>query len=235
MGIWKKSPQVDPAIIAQLQARVDADPSVQNFTGWRRNASAGGRVDNPDALSVHIKALLGNQLPDGYDVSQDGQIVYTNKTPALQQAAWAALPIAGVSALGAALPSAAGAGAAGVNSAIPLGEIPAAGSAGLYTAGQLGGAGLTGVDLASKAINGAKAGSDVLNGLTSAKGIASLASMIPMILAAQSSNSDKNNPLNNPQIQQLLNMSLQRQQRTDPLHQAVTQLSMSMLPTAVQK
>lgn len=39
----------------------------------------------------------------------------------------------------------------------------------------------------------------------------------------------------NPQLQKLLDMSFNRAERTDPLHQAVTQLAMGRLPTNVQR
>src|SRR3990167_6340189 len=122
MGLWKKSPRADPTLIAQLQARVDADPLTQRFSAgygspddpWRREQ--GGRVSNPNQLRDHVRQLVGGDLPDGYDVSQDGQIVYTNKTPFLQQAAYAALPFVG--AYGAqSLAGAFGPAAAGVTTA----------------------------------------------------------------------------------------------------------------------
>ena len=40
--------------------------------------------------------------------------------------------------------------------------------------------------------------------------------------------------MDDPSVQALLQMNLRRQQRVDPLHQSVTQLSMAMLPTAYQ-
>src|SRR3990167_2593404 len=122
MGLWKKSPRADPTLIAQLQARVDADPLTQRFSAgygspddpWRREQ--GGRGSNPNHLRDRVRQLVGRDLPDGYDVSQDGQIVYTNQTPFLQQAAYAALPFVG--AYGAqSLAGAFGPAAAGVTTA----------------------------------------------------------------------------------------------------------------------
>ena len=106
MGVWKKSPRADSNLISRLQARVNADPVVQQFRSgygspndpWRR--SQGGRLSDPDQLKQYVRQILGADLPDGYDVSQDGEIVYTNKTPFLKQAAWASLPIAGETAPG---------------------------------------------------------------------------------------------------------------------------------------
>lgn len=77
----------------------------------------------------------------------------------------------------------------------------------------------------------------LLDTLKSTKGIASLASLIPLLL---SNRGGGGNPLNdllsqNPQISSLMDMSVQRAQRTDPLHQAVTQLAMSRMPTNMQR
>lgn len=114
MGVFKTSPKVDPAVIAALQQQLNADPRLQNFQFAHVN---GGRVADPNAKSTLAKQILGRQLPDGYDVDQDGQIVYTNKTPALQQLAWASTPfVAGEVASGLA-GAAGGAGAAGAGSA----------------------------------------------------------------------------------------------------------------------
>src|SRR3990167_109041 len=136
MGVWKKSQRADPTLIAQLQARVDADPLTQRFNAgygspddpWRREQ--GGRVSNPNQLRDHVRQLVGGDLPDGYDVSQDGQIVYTNKTPFLQQAAYASLPFVG----GQAVSSLAGAFGGGAGTAattmIPGTGIPTVAGAG---------------------------------------------------------------------------------------------------------
>lgn len=126
MGVWKKSPRADSAAVAALQAEIDALPEVQAFQAgygspndpWTRGQ--GGRVQDPNQLRNVIRQRLGSRLPDGYDVSQDGQIVYTNKTPALQQAAWAALPIAGPMAAQALIGAAVPAGAAGFTGATAL-------------------------------------------------------------------------------------------------------------------
>src|SRR3990167_4465929 len=100
MGIWNKSQRADPAEIARIQAQIDADPLVQQFRageGWARER--GGRVSNPNQLSDYVRSRY--QLPDGYAASNSGEVVYTNKTPFLQQAAWASLPFVGANAVGA--------------------------------------------------------------------------------------------------------------------------------------
>lgn len=81
-------------------------------------------------------------------------------------------------------------------------------------------------------------GQDLLDQLKSGKGIMSLASLIPMLMAAHGGGNSNGggDPLSqNPQLNSLLDMSVNRAQRTDPLHQAVTQLAMSRLPTNVQR
>ncbi len=41
--------------------------------------------------------------------------------------------------------------------------------------------------------------------------------------------------LDDATVQQLMQMALKRQQRTDPLHDSVTQLAMAMMPTGYQR
>ncbi len=129
---------------------------------------------------------------------------------------------------------------------------------GLNAAGVLGGAGGSG---AAEAVNGvanaalagseyaaplgavapvaAGAGSKLLDSLTSAKGVTSLAGLAAMLATRPGGNSGSANGLpggaGNDQLTQLMEMASQRAQRTDPLHQAVTQLAMSRLPTNVQR
>src|SRR3990167_3965305 len=142
MGIWNKSQRADPAEIARIQAQIDADPLVQQFRageGWARER--GGRVSNPNQLSDYVRSRY--QLPDGYAASNSGEVVYTNKTPFLQQAAWASLPFVGANAVGAlagaggAAGGAAGGGGAGATlTSAGLGTLPSYGAGpAMYAAG----------------------------------------------------------------------------------------------------
>lgn len=85
----------------------------------------------------------------------------------------------------------------------------------------------------------------VLKHLGGAQGIASLAGLLPLLLGGGlgggggggTPGGGQTSPLTSltPDISALLNMSVNRAQRTDPLHQAVTALAMSRLPTNVQR
>lgn len=103
---------------------------------------------------------------------------------------------------------------------------------------KLAGAGVGG--WAPEVAGGAGLGADLLKKLTSGQGVAGLASLIPMLMAANSgggagSGTGTGDFAQMPQLNSLLDMSVNRAQRTDPLHQAVTQLAMSRLPTNVQR
>lgn len=83
-------------------------------------------------------------------------------------------------------------------------------------------------------------GASLLKNLTSIKGIASLAGLIPLLMSAKGGGGDAGAGgaggfAQMPQLNSLMDMSVNRAQRTDPLHQAVTQLAMSRLPTNVQR
>ena len=91
MGVWKKSPRADPAEIARIQAQIAPWMAELQQQAWG-NPSAFQRIP---AIIKQRLAAAGLRLPDGYDVSMDGEVVYTNKTPYLQQAAWAATPFVG--------------------------------------------------------------------------------------------------------------------------------------------
>lgn len=80
-------------------------------------------------------------------------------------------------------------------------------------------------------------GQNILDWLRSREGAASLATLIPM-LAARNGTGGGPTSLQGPTLDQfnkLIGMTTERAQRTDPLHQAVTQLAMSRLPTGVQR
>lgn len=69
-----------------------------------------------------------------------------------------------------------------------------------------------------------------------------LASLLPLLMAATNRGGGGNGGAGGagdfaqmPQLNSLLDMTVNRAQRTDPLHQAVTQLAMSRLPTSVQR
>lgn len=130
---------------------------------------------------------------------------------------------------------------------LTVGTAGALGLGALDAAGVLGGAGgpamygppaSLAADAAPVATGGA---ASLLQKLLSGKGLAGLATLIPMLLSAKGNSTPPGGGgldstlQQNPQLASLLNMSVNRAQRTDPLHQAVTQLAMSRLPTNVQR
>ena len=86
--------------------------------------------------------------------------------------------------------------------------------------------------LTGGAAAGAGLGADILKHLTSPGGITALASLIPMLAGAGRGQSGGGSTAMPQGLQDMLTMSVQRAQRTDPLHQAVTQLAFSRLPDA---
>lgn len=147
-----------------------------------------------------------------------------------------------------AVPAIAGGGApsAAAGSAttmIPGTGIPVVAGVGPATVAPLGGitAGATGA-VTGAAANAAKNAATnaasrsvmdrITGALTSDEGIGSLASLLPMLMSRGGGNSGSaaNMTASMPQLQQLLDMSTQRAQRTDPLHQMVTRLAEQRMP-----
>lgn len=74
-------------------------------------------------------------------------------------------------------------------------------------------------------------GGKALDAITSDKGLASLASLIPLLASRGGGGGDLSSLINSmPQLNQMLDMSVQRAQRTDPLHQMVTRLAEQRMP-----
>lgn len=153
MAVWNKPAERPADEIAALQARIDADEMTRRFRAGYGNPNdawqrvGGGRVKDPDQFSKYVKSAY--QIPDGYDVSQDGRVVYANETPWLKQALMAAAPVAIPAALGAigsagaATGLTAGAGST-LGAATPIPGVlgAAAGGATLGTGAAAGGAGM---------------------------------------------------------------------------------------------
>lgn len=80
-------------------------------------------------------------------------------------------------------------------------------------------------------------GRNIIDQLTSGNGIAGLAGLLTTLATRPGSGSGGSGGgiTDNAQLQRLLDMSTQRAERTDPLHQAITQLAMNRLPTNVQR
>lgn len=88
---FRKAPKVDPAMLAPIQARITPWIADLQRQAWG-NPKAFQQI--PAQITQRL-AAEGVRLPPGYAVNMDGEVVYTNQTPGLQQLAWAALPFAG--------------------------------------------------------------------------------------------------------------------------------------------
>lgn len=240
MGVWNKSPKIPPEEHARIQRIISAHPEIQALRdeAGRQSMVAGRSVGWTD-IPNQIRRILqreGVQIPEGYDVNMDGELVYTNKTPFLQQAAWGALPIAGVSAIGAlAGPgTAAGGGAAG-GAAADVAAVDAAiggmGTGGLATAA---GAGAAGEEAARRRRTAGDTAGDLASRFNPWQQAALAAlSGVPALMANRGP-SDEERGLYD-QARQMTQLQRERIESQNPLFQAVTQLAMSRLPTNVQR
>lgn len=138
-------------------------------------------------------------------------------------------------------------GAAAGGGALPSATIPAA--TGTLTTGAVapamtpiasavGGAavpGATGAVLSGTG-GGRGVGADILDQIRGGNGAAALASLLPILAAASRGGGGGGNQVAMPAgLTDMLNMSAERAKRTDPLHQSITQLAMSRLPTNMQR
>jgi hypothetical protein len=205
---------------------------------WR----APGLPDNGTRamLAQHLRAAAqqdGIVIPAGY--AFDGQ--QFNDANADH---WYSDPrIIGPAAVGAltfgagAFGGAAGGGAGAAGGALPSASIPGMHAAVPGSIAGQGGVGLGGMTAAGAGGGGIKGavsglGNQMLDNLTTPKGIASLASLVPALMSRGGGGGGGDLMGQNPQLQNLMNMSAERAQRTDPLHQAVTSLAMSRMPVS---
>ena len=160
-----------------------------------------------------------------------------------------ALAGGGAGLLGAAAPGS----FAGLMPALAPGVAPSA--AGTAAAGSIGGAwptiaggaGLSGAasQVGQAAADGGRGGirsgladfgKEALSKIVSPQGITGIAGLLAALMGK-----DKANPANNPQVQQQMDLALERQRmenerykRMDPLHESVTRLAYSMLPISAR-
>ena len=229
MGKWKKSPQQDPATIARLQTAIDQryrDRIRQLHESAGQRSMAAGRSVGWDDVQGQIRQWLrqdGLTLPDGYDVDRDGRVVYTNKTPFLQQAAWAALPIAAVSGVEALLGL--GGGAAPAASRTPGGFGIPAPPGGVPT-------GITPPPGSHRPPGWRLPGGGQITPQN-------LAALIPALMAGRGGGNTFGSPEADADFlrkayadaQHTQGLKEARFRRVDPLHEAVTQLAFSRMPT----
>jgi hypothetical protein len=206
----------------------------------------GSRYYNPPSLAE--KKARGNNDSFFRDEVWDTKTgTYKKKTNWNNLLALGAGGAVGAGALNAAL-AGGGAAAGGAATAVPSmpWTIPAgfeASMAGLPAGAALGGIGAAGASGAAGAAGraAAGAGSGFVGGLkdifTDPKTYAGLAGLLTTLATRPNGGSGSGGDLlaQNPQLQRLLDMSAQRAERTDPLHQAVTQLAMGRLPVNVQR
>jgi len=78
---------------------------------------------------------------------------------------------------------------------------------------------------------GSDTGGGILDKLLSKGGISALATLLPLLMSRSSSPTSPELQRTNQQVNDLMAMATQRVQRTDPLHQMVTRLAESRMPT----
>jgi hypothetical protein len=172
-------------------------------------------------------------VPSGYTIDPD-----TNQLKKDDPIPWAKIGITSGALLGGAIaaPALMGAGGSAAGGASASGASGASAAAaegpGSFAAPVAGGATPLG-GVAPVAAGGA--GNSILDWLKDPKNLAGLATTIPAIAGLTGNGGSQNGPMDDPTVQQLLQMNLKRQQRTDPLHESVTQLAMGMMPTAYQR
>ncbi|MGE0445582.1 MAG: hypothetical protein AB7P99_10160 [Vicinamibacterales bacterium] len=139
------------------------------------------------------------------------------------------------------------AGAATAGGTLPATTIPAA--TGTLTTGAVAPAMTTGaaavggaaVPGATGAITGGGGspsggvGGDLLNQIRNGNGAAAVTALLPLLAAATRGGGGGNQVAYPAGLESMLNMSVERAKRTDPLHQSITQLAMSRLPTNMQR
>lgn len=259
MAVWNKPPEQSPQEIARIQAQIDADPVVQAFRAsgyrqpndqWTRDPKS-GRVLNPDQLRDYIRKKYG--LPDGYDVSQQGQVVYTNETPWLKQATMAAAPVAipmTLSAAGIGVPSVAGATGQAAQTAQGMSGTPGLDTGQGVNAGGWNpgsspladpnpnpfGGGISTPPLGGVRPPSAGGGDDLSSRLrdwfTDPRNIIGLAGMAGSLATRPNGGMSADQQAAQAQANRMAAITEARMRRVDPLHQAVTQLAFGRLPVS---
>jgi hypothetical protein len=120
-----------------------------------------------------------------------------------------------------------------VGGGMALGGLQAAGMGGAAAGGGAG-AGAGGAGAAASGLGGTLAG--LFKNPQTYAGLAGLISALASRPGGGGGGGGALDPFaTNPQLQEMLGMSADRARRTDPLHQAVTQLAMNRLPINVQR
>jgi hypothetical protein len=237
----------------QFMRRYGIDPARVNLSDAQRQAL------QRELEQSGVQFAKGMQIDPAGNVNQDQGVsaAWNNpwiRYPLIGGAAMTGLGAAGIGPMaglfGGASGAAAGGGAAAAGGTLASSSLPTSAlmgglgngmTAGLGSAVG-GGAGLGGVTAAGAGAAGGLGaglknaasglGNQMLDKLASPKGLASLAALVPALMSRGGGSGGGDLMGQNPQLQNLMNMSAERAQRTDPLHQAVTSLAMSRMPVS---
>lgn len=243
----------EQAMATQFETQLRSNPAFANWAAMQAN-QRGLRTKNLSEFGIA-------GAPPGWVVNQAGHIYKPEGgwlvplVAGVGLGAGAGLAIAG----GPAVASAAGGSQAAAGGALPA-TIPGSAASGLYASGGFGVPGGTAAGVAAgtgglaaagdvantipvgglrptNGGNGSGAAGGLLSQLTSGQGLAGLAGLLTTLATRPNSGSGGSGDAfaTNPQLQHLLDVAGQRVDRTDPLHQSITQLAMSRLPTNVQR
>jgi hypothetical protein len=207
-----------PQQLAQLQARVDADPQAQAVI---RRIKAGGGFRG--TYPVEQVAKIG-YMPPGYRIEgRTGRVARITDFPKEQLIPWGAiagvgLPLSGLFTAGAGAGGGGGAAALETPGTVNLASAGGAGATAPVATGAATGAGGAAVNAAGKSA------SDKLLGAA----FTSLAGL-PTMLSGSNQPSAEEQSLQ-AQIMRLLSQQEQRTTYSNPLHQAATQMAYDLLP-----
>jgi len=219
-GAHQNTPD-EQAMVAQAEAQLRSDPRFLNWAGLQ-----GGRGMRTAKLSDFIPGA-----PDGWTVSPSGKVSHPEHASLPTIIGAGALATGGLGALGIGPLAGGGSGGYvadavnGVQNSIYGGAAAAGAGAGLGTAAANGGSAASGLAGTARGL------------LTNPQTYAGLAGLITALASKPNGGgAGAGDPFaTNPQLQHMLDIASQRVDRTDPLHQAVTQLAMNRLPTNVQR
>ena len=223
---------------ASIQAELDQDP------GYRATFSANPKNRTNRATA---RQYLEQQRPDIVKrlqaISPDWQVdpaggLYTTAGFEAKDLWPLLFPVGGAALNAATAPAASGASASAAPSGvIPSSQIPAVAAAAPIIPGAAPVGGLTVYGATGGGAAALSVADQLKKALTSPSGVANLAGLVASLAAGSRSGGGSGEDVmgQSPQLQELMQMGTERVKRTDPLHQAVTQLAMSRLPTNVQR
>jgi hypothetical protein len=221
-------PAVDPALLRRAEAQMAADPRVQKVLQQAKGGRFAAGAIKPSDFGI-------DYLPPGYVYSLGNGKVVQNWGVADKVMTAIALTgmTAGVLHGAGAFGGGGGAGAAPEMSVstTPLGSAGAVTNAPSMAAGGAAGVGSVAPIVTAAATGGGSVLDRMRQSLTSPDGLASLAGIIGGLATGGMGGGGG---ASDEQMNQLLEHAVRRTERTDPLHQAVTQLAFSRLPVSAR-